>query len=570
MGISKAIRSFAAAFREPEITTLELRDALDNPAIPISSAGLYAAMSGGAPTAAGEVITLDTALQESTVYACARVIYESVAALRLRVYELLDKGRREAPDSDLAYLVGVEPNEETAAEPFWEAFVGSLCLTGNGYAEIQRDNGGRPVGLWNLHPNLTTPVRLPNGSLVYETSDGMTGPGQVRRIAPENMLHCPLFCFDGVKGYSPIHLARLAIGLSRAAEKFGARFFGNGSRPGGVLSTTTELDDDAQRATKESWLQAQSGDKQGTTAFLYGDWKYTPITISPEDSQFIQVRQFQRTTICSWFRVPPHMVGDTQKLTNANAEQFNIQFVTDTLRPYLNRIETEIKRKLLPKAGRNTGRFIVEFDVSERLRGDFATTMKGYADGRQWGWLNGNEIRSEMGLNPGPEELDVYWVPVNMQNAARLLDTESIQDQPIDQPALPAPTSEERNLLGKYRLGYLRVYRDAFGRLLAREKRDSGIISTLFSPVLHSIAELSASSYGAEISPEDSGTASVVKDVLAAFEKRVAKLPEKLTDEETEALVAAEFTRAVRSIHINVTREVAAAKAAAALAEQAA
>ncbi len=551
--------------RDPGITELELRDSgnLNNPGIPLSAGG-FLAFAGGEPTASGERVTLDTALQQMTVFACVRVISESVASLPLKLYERLDKGKRDAADQPLAYLLSIEPNDEMSAFTFWESIVGAVAATGNGYAEIQRDKGGRPVAFWPLHPSLTTPKRLSSGKLIYETTDGMT-PGKLRTIQPADMLHIPLFCFDGLKGFSPIHLARQGIGLARATEKFGARLFGNGSRPGGVMSSTSDLSDEQKRLVKETWLQSQSGDKQGSTAFLPGDWKYTPLSISPEESQFLSTRQFQRAEIAALFRVPPHYVGDSTKLSNNNAEQQGLTFVTDTLRPYLCRIEAEVSRKLLPKVGRNSSRFYISFDVSERQRGDFKTTMDGYATARQWGWLSGAEIRDEQGYNPGPPELDVYWVPANMQNAARLLDTESIQDQPIDQPVLPAPAAEDRNLLSKYTIGYIRLYRDAFGRLVNRNKRDSSAISSLFTPVLRSISELAAESLGMQISADDKHTQVIVDDLLTSFEKRVSKWSEQMTDDEIESLACGEFNKAVRTIHINVSKEVAAAKAIAAL-----
>jgi HK97 family phage portal protein len=402
------------------------------------------------------------------------------------VYELTDNGRKENQNHDLAYLLGVAPNPEMTAFTFWESLVGGLALTGNCYAEIQRDKGGRPVALWPLHPQKTEPKRtplLPNGTggdLVYETSDGLDGKesnGQTRTIASADILHVPLFCFDGLKGISPVQLARQGIGLARAAEKQGARFFGNGSKPGGILTTDSEFDDPEMASIKSSWERTNGGDKQGGTAFLPGKWTYTPVGLSNKDSQFLEIRQYQRTEIAAIFRVPPHLIGDTSKLSNANAEQQALTFVTDTLRPYLSRLESEIARKLLSTAGRNSGRFVVEFDVSERLRGDIESQAAGFTAGKQWGWFSTNDIRAKLGENPIGPEGDTYWCPVNMQDSRRLLDTESIQDQPLLSDAKPdedttpdtdaAPTPDERSALSRYTSAYLTIYRDAFGLILA-------------------------------------------------------------------------------------------------------
>jgi HK97 family phage portal protein len=508
----------------------------------------------GEPTASGEQVTVATALQQITVYACVRVLAESVASLPMRVYERLDRGKSEAFDHPLAYLLSTAPNDEMTAVTFWESIVGSLALEGNGYAEIQRDAGGRVVALWPLNPQKTTPKRNAASKLIYETSDGMTSD-KTRVIVSDNMLHVPLFSFDGLKGISPIQMARQGIGLARASEKYGARFFGNGSRPGGVLSTQSDLTDEELAAVKETWLQTQSGDKQGSTAVLPGDWSYTPLGLSPEDSQFLQTRQFQRTEIAALFRVPPHMVGDTARLSNNNHEQQGLSFVTDTLRPYLCRIEAEVARKLLPTAGRNAGKFFVAFDVSERLRGDFKTVLEAYAVGKQWGFYSTNDIRNDLGENPIGPEGDVYWSPVNMQNAALLLTTESTLDQPMGSDP-NAPSDTEKKSLGRLTRNLISVYRDAFGRLASRNKVDLGTISAIFTPVLRSIA--------ASVTLDDSQVdEAILTDVMRAMEKRATKWPASMSDAELDEIARAEFVKAVRSIGINIAKERAAAKASA-------
>jgi HK97 family phage portal protein len=572
MGIKSAITQFASELRSPDITKLELRsDPLNNPAIPLSTSGFLAWASGAEPTASGEQVTILTALQQATVNGCVRVISETVASLPVRVFELTDQGRKDAPDHDLTYLLGVAPNPEMTAFTFWESFSGSLALTGNAYAEIQRDKGGRAVAIWPLRPDLTEPKRLPPkpdgtpGDVIYETTDGMTD-GRTRRIPAANILHCPLFSFDGMKGFSPIQLARQGIGLARAAEKSGARFFGNGARPGGILSTTSDLDDDAIKAVKDSWNRTQGGDKQGSTAVLPGDWKYTPTSTNNKDAQFIEARQFQRSEICAIFRVPPHMVGDTTKLSNANAENASREFITDCIRPYLSRLESEVTRKLLPTIGRNSGRFEVQFDVTERLRGDTESQAAGYAAGKQWGWLSTNDIRTELGWNPIGPVGDTYWVPVNMQNADRLLDTESVQDQPIgDQPLLgdgnshddATPTAAERSMLGRYTTAYISIYRDAFGRLLKRDKRDFETVAALFAPVLRSIADVAQDTAMSQNHLTMMPSAALDRHVETVC-RSLAKRAETYTADDAESAVGTEFAKAVRSLVINIRRDAAA------------
>jgi hypothetical protein len=325
-----------------------------------------------------------------------------------------------------------------------------------------------------------------------------------------------------------------------------------------------------QTEARESWNQTQGGENAGTTAVLPGNWSYHQVGISPEDSQFLETRIFQRADICGVYRVPPHMIGDTTRLSNNNAEQMNLSFVTDTLRPYLCRIEAEFLRKLFSPLGRSAGKYTLEFDVSERLRGDFETTMAGYAVGKQWGFFNSNTILEDLGKNPIGPVGDVYLVPVNMQNAERLLDTESMQDQPIgadpnaDPNAPPAPkapvvpTKEEKALLGRFTRGYIPVFNDAFIRLLKRDKRDLETISALLRPIFRSIADASMEQNGST----DAVPESIIDDLLKSIVHRAAKWPARPEETAAAELAREEFLRALRSIHINVSREAAAARAA--------
>jgi HK97 family phage portal protein len=568
MSIRTAISKFLDEAREPGLTSLELRSALDNPAVPLSAAGFLAWATGAEPTASGEQVTLHTALQQITVYACVRVLSTSVASLPLRVYEISEQGRKQTEDHPLAWLLRWQPNDEMTSFTLIESMVGSLALTGNSYTEVQRDAANRVVALWPLHPQLTEPMRAGNGDLIYETKDGMAA-GKSRFIDGANMLHVPLFSFNGLKGLSPIQLARQGIGLARASEKYGARFFGNGARPSGVLSSTGTLTPKQQTEAKETWNRAQGGENAGTTAVLPGNWTYEQIGISPEDSQFLETRQFQRAEISAGiFGVQPHMVGDTTRLSNNNHEQMSLQFVTDTLRPYLSRIESEMMRKLFPAVGRNSGRYVIEFDVSERLRGDFKTTMDGFAVGKQWGFFSTNDVRKDLDLNSIGPEGDIYWAPVNMQNSKWLLETESIQDQPTSgdkappDPEAKTPAEAERNLLGRFTRGYIPIFCDGFVRLLKRDKRDSEAIKALLEPVFRSIADASMEHSGV---PEPA-PGSVLDDLIKSMTGRAARWPAHLDEVTAKDLAQAEFVKALRSIHINVSRECAARKAAAQLA----
>lgn len=523
---------------------------LNNPAVPLSMAGFLAWAFGGEPTASGETVNVQSALQQATVYACVRVLADACASLSPVVYRQTDGGKTRQPNHPFSRMLAVEPNDEMSAYSFWESQVGCLHLTGNSYAEIQRNRKtGRAIGLWPLHPNRTEVKRKSDGTIYYETTDGEKD-GITRRIAAENMLHVPLFSLDGLVGISPVALQRQGIGLARAAEKYGAKWFGNGARPGGILiNKSTTLSPEQKKQIKDSWQETQGGSNQGRTAVLSGDWSYQSIGISPEDSQFLETRVFQRTEIAGWFKVPPHMVGDTSKMSNNNAEQMNLGFVIDTLRPILMRYELELLRKLDPE----DEELLIEFDVSQRLRGDFKTTMDGLAVGKQWGIFNTNRCLAILGQNGIGAVGDVYWSPVNMQNSERLLDTESIQDQPIGETAPnlgdKSPVSaEKKSVLAQYELAFALLFRDAMGRLLHREKREEKDVEQIFTPVLTSIARMSARDDSFDVSGPVSACVRSIATRVKGFE-------------DVEAASAAEFSRAVRSLHINVRREIAASAA---------
>jgi HK97 family phage portal protein len=493
---------------------LEQRDGnpLENPATPLGGPGFWAWLFAGETTEAGETVNDYTALQQATVYACVRVISESVASLPLKIYERLDPaGRKEAIEHELYYLLQYAPNPEMTAFTFWETMAGCCALTGNCYAQIVENKAGKVAAIFPLHPNKTEPVRLADGNIAYRTTDGEK-MGNWRYIPPEKIFHVPLFSFDGLKGLSPVALQRQLIGGARAAEKFGARFFGNGSKPGGILHPTTGavIDETTISQVRESWQAMQAGINQGKVAVLPGDWTYQQIGLSPEDSQFLETRKYNRTDICGLFRVAPHMVGDTTRLSNSNHEQQSLQFVTDTLRPYMCRFEQEAESKLMPHAGRTTGKYFAQFDVRERLRGDFATSSAGYALGRQWGWLSINDILTDMGDNPIGKEGDIRLAPVNMQNLENLLMANgggapqpkgASGDGVVDVKATDEgggggeDVAKQKDSL-RFALAYISMFRDAVGRACNRKERDLETLRLAFEPVLDSLSAQIRDVYG--------------------------------------------------------------------------
>lgn len=519
----------------------------------MNPAGLFSAawdvLTNTHGTTSGESINESIALQHITVYACTRVIAESIGSMTIRLYKKLPKGRQEALDNPLHRVLSVSPSLEISAPVMWESVAGAMALTGNSYCEILRNKEGSAVGLYPLDPRMTEPVRLPNGQLAYKTRVDVSS-GQSRIVAAADMLHFPLFSFDGLKGLSPIAQARNSVGLAIAAEKYGSKFFGNNSVPPGYLSPVGDVSEEDLNNMREFWERANSAANQGRIGVLPSDWKLTQLSMSPEDSQFLQTRQFSRTDIAALFRVPPNMVGDTSRLSNNNHEQMSLSFVTDTLRPYLVRIEKEIQRKLLPE----DGSYFAEFDVSERLRGDFATTMQGFAVGKQWGFYSTNVVLEKLGENPVGPEGDIYWAPVNMTNAANLIAPAA---DPAPLPLLDPPTEAQRSMFESYIPAFTGLFRDAIGRTSQRNKRDTETLTPIFSPVLDSIAAIAVTEARSQFKLPYTWTPSdkITRDCI----KSVASRADAWTPETRDQSASLELNKAIRSIHLNVYREAGAA-----------
>ena len=538
---------------------------LENPSVSLGNIGaIWSWISGTESTASGEIIDENVALQVITVYSCVRLIAETVSSLPLKLYRRMPKGREEALDNDLHDILTVAPNPEMSAVAFWEAIVGCMALCGNSYVYVQRING-QVEALWPLNPKKTHPIRLPNGTLAYQTTEGMSN-GDSKIYQATDILHFKLFSWDGLLGLSPVMLARQSLGLTRAAEKMGARLFANGGRPSGVMTLDTatpnqNLNEKTLLNVRESWQAAQTGDNALKTAFLPGNWKYTPMSLDMEAIEFLKTRAFQRSEIAALYRVPAHLVGDTTRQSNSNSEQEALTLVTFTLRPYLSRIENEIQRVLLPSMGRNAGKMFVEFDIRALLRGDFKTTLEGFAVGRQWGFYNSNQILEELGENPIGPVGDIYWTPVNMVNSETLLVKPEAEPaappEAQDTPAAQVPTADERSIVQRADCLTL-VFRDAVGRLTYRNDRTLANIRATLEPVIRSLTALSIDYVNQQTGStwnDEAELDKIVTDVCKSIEKRA----DKWTPETADAIAPDEFRKALRGIASAVYREIGAA-----------
>ena len=369
----------------------------------------------GQTSNSGVDVDEESALKISAVYACVKVISETVASLPLNLLKELTNGDSEkAKQHSLYTLLKDAPNSEMSSFTYREMQMTNLLLWGNAYSLIKRNKSGEIVELYPLKSKnmkverdaVTNKIKY-----VYTNNKGIT-----TTYNPKQVLHIPAFTFDGVLGVSPITYAREAMGLALATEEFGARFFGNGARPGGVLEHPGTIKDPDK--LRESWNKVYQGTSNShKVAVLEEGMKYHEIGMSPEDSQFLQTRSFQLTEICRIFRVPPHMIGDLSRSTFSNIEHQSIDFVVHTIRPWLVRWEQAIARSLLSEEERTI--YYAKFNVDGLMRGDFATRMNGYAIARQNGWMSANEIRALEDMNKIPADKggDLYLLNGNMISA---------------------------------------------------------------------------------------------------------------------------------------------------------
>ena len=369
-------------------------------------------------TTSGKAVTERSAMQMTAVYSCVRILAEAIAGLPLHLYRYGEDGSKEkALDHPLYALLHDEPNPEMTSFVFRETLMSHLLLWGNAYAQIIRNGKGEVMALYPLMPNRMTVDRDEQGQLYYEyrttQDDAHTMKDSVVRLSPRDVLHVPGLGFDGLVGYSPIAMAKNAIGLAIATEEYGSKFFANGATPGGILEHPGVVKDPER--VRESWNSAFGGSANANkVAVLEEGMKYTPISISPEQAQFLETRKFQIDEIARIFRVPPHMIGDLEKSSFSNIEQQSLEFVKYTLDPWVCRWEQSMQRALLKPDEKTL--YFLKFNVDGLLRGDYQSRMNGYAVGRQNGWMSANDIRELENLDRIAKEDggDLYLVNGNM------------------------------------------------------------------------------------------------------------------------------------------------------------
>ncbi len=373
---------------------------------------LFRDLFSGAPTASGVSVSPDTAMQASTVYACVRVLAESVAQLPFPVYRRLDNGGKERdPSHPLYRILNWQPNRWQTAFEFREMMMGHVVLRGNAYALIVRV-GGRVHELIPLHPDHVMVEQRRDWSVRYHR----LVDGNWVAMPPGSVFHLRGMASNGPIGMSPITAYREAVGLSISAQRLQARSFSNGAKFHGYLKHPgPKLSPEARKNMRESFDRQHSGDNAWSTPLLEEGTEWVKVGMSAEDAQLIETRKFQRSEIASIFRVPPHKIGDLERATFSNIEHQALEFVTDTMLPWLRRWEQAVSRDLLTPDEQKT--HFAEHLVDGLLRGDIRSRYAAYGAAIKDGWMNRNEVRILENLNP-VDGLDEFLEPLNMGRAS--------------------------------------------------------------------------------------------------------------------------------------------------------
>lgn len=353
--------------------------------------------SSGFPVSPGNAETI------STVFSCVQSIAETIGGLPLLVYRQEDNGDRvRASDHSLYTVLHDRPNERQTALEFREQLTAHVLLWGNGYAEIHSDNAGNVTALEPIHPRNVTVLQLPSGRIRYDVADPQTG--RIRPLLADEVLHLKDRTDNGIVGKSRIQVAREMLGGVLAAQEHGNRAWANGARLNGVLQTDNVMTEPAIARLGTSWQEQFGGvNNSGKTAILENGLKYQQLSMSNEDAQWLESRQFSVEEVCRFFRMPPVLVADLRHANFSNSVEMNRWFVTHTLRRWLTMWEEGCERACLPPIARK--RFFIEHNVEGLLRGDSAGRAAFYQSGISAGWMLPSEARTLENL-PAIEGID--------------------------------------------------------------------------------------------------------------------------------------------------------------------
>ena len=593
----------------------EFRTSLENPSTPLSyPAEWLLDIFNGGRTDSGVRVSEMVALQVTTVWVCCEIKGGAIGALEPKIFQKLVNAdgrlkRRISHEHDLWDILTLQPNPEMSSFTLRKAAQIHRMLWGNCYIEIQRDGAYRPVALWLRNPARTKPRRADKnfligdeliraGELFYGTSEGTetvspdpenpggSGMSGERMISAADMIHIPGLTLDGRLGQSTIQLARNAIGLSLAAEKFGGKFFGNGAVGMGIFKYPSILSPEDFERTKRSLQEAWGGENNLRPMLFEAGIEFVPTSIKPNEGQFLETRQNQVIEICRIFNVPPHMAGVTEKSSRASTEQIGQEFVTFSLRPDLEAWQQECERKLLPTqtVGRNAGRKFGLFFDTWPLVVPAANDLRQFLAAMiQFGVFEPNDARERLLMNPldGPES-DATYLPINLAPAAAIYETPALPNA-YDEPDAEGDSGEgsgnkkskkKPKGVGGFQQQALRVYSrlfdDAFGRICARSECDLTSFQRAFLPVFLTMQDFADQEASAVLDvvagPEDAADfengRSFLSEYLKTMHYRCQNDRWGAADAESRKKIAArELQRAVKALAVECYRAAATRKA---------
>lgn len=406
---------------------MERRDDLENPSVDLVAA-LTAIDELGAYTPAGIAITPTRAIRHVAVYACIRVIAETIASLPFPVLAQQGRTRVEVRDDPRWQLLNVAPNPEMTAMEWLEGVIAYPNLYSRSYSLIERDNGGRPIAIWPLRSDRTRRYRMPDRTLRYATT---LDTGEPAFLEGRDVIDVPHFL-----GLAPIEQARNAIATAMAAEEYAGRFWSNDARPGGIIEVEDEMDENEVAEFKRRWDAGHRGLRRShLIGILQGGAKWTDVGIPPEQSQFLQSRLYGVTEIARLFRVPPYMIADLQpgSVSYASVEQQSIDFLIHCLRPWIRRVTQQINLKLFNEPEDIKHNVFCDFKTKQLLLGDIKTRGLYFGHAIQYGWMSPADVREEDDY-PFVEGLDTYYEPLNQLPVAATQGTPGSEliEQPDD------------------------------------------------------------------------------------------------------------------------------------------
>lgn len=344
------------------------------------------------------------------VFACVRVLSESVASLPLDIMRKTPDGQRaKATDETLHELLRWQPNPEMTAYEFREWLMVDSCLRGNGFAQVVRDGNGDPIELWPLSARKVKVKRKENGRIQYSYNiASKKGETAELNLNPEDVLVVPCFVVGGLLGHGIADLQRDLFSTAKAASDYAADFFANAASPQGALSVQDALDDEAYMRLKESWEKTHSGSgNRSRTVILEQGMTYEPFRLDHEEAQLLETYKFLRSRVAGVFRVPAHMINDLEKSTFSNVEHLDLAFVKHSLRPWLQKWEQRIRMTLIPESRR--GELYAKFNTADMLRGDLPSRYDSYSKAIAAGFLSPNDVRRIEDQNPY-EGGDTYFI----------------------------------------------------------------------------------------------------------------------------------------------------------------